>query len=268
VLLAALQAAINPVVLALENRAAVSSDTPQMLEALPPLANIVRYGNVRNTDAGLVRHVLDSLILRAAIGLSGACASLDDDAAQAMLPRIAAAHRAIRLVAEEAQQAEWLRALAGLAHLGGCHGLVAGLAARLRFDEQADELDTTAQLMSRALSAGNTPPMAAAWLEGFLNQNAMVLLHDQRLWNLVNQWVAELTEEHFALVLPLVRRTFAAFNPPERRQLGEIAKTADGGQLAAAPMQADEALDWRRAERPLPVLRALLGLPAGSFTHR
>ncbi|MFM8332843.1 MAG: DUF5682 family protein, partial [Candidatus Methylumidiphilus sp.] len=121
VLLADLEPAIGPVVQALENRAALSGDTVQLLEAIPPLASIVRYGNVRNTDSSLVRHVLDSLIVRAAIGLSGTCASLDDAAAQAMLPRIGGAHRAIRLVAEDAQQEDWLRALAGLAHLGGCH---------------------------------------------------------------------------------------------------------------------------------------------------
>lgn len=261
-LLASLESAINPVVNALENRAAVSGDTSQLLEAIPPLANIVRYGNVRNTDTGLVRHVLDSLIVRASIGLSGACASLDDEAAQAMSPRIASAHRAIRLVAEEALQEEWL---AALARLGGCHGLVAGLAARLRFDEQADDLDATAQLLGRALSLGNAPAMAAAWLEGFLNQNALVLLHDRRLWALVDQWVAGLSEDYFTQVLPLARRTFAAFNPPERRQLGEMAKSAGVGTAAAAQAQTDEALDWQRAERPLPLLRVLLGLSANPF---
>lgn len=214
---------------------------------------------MRKTDSGQVRHVLDSLIVRAAIGLAGACASLDDAAAQAMLPRIASAHRAIRLVAEDAEQEEWLRALGGLAHQGGCHGLVAGLAARLRFDEQVDNGDTTAQLLGRALSLGNAPAMAAAWLEGFLNQNALVLLHDRRLWALVDQWVAGLSGDYFTQVLPLVRRTFAAFNPPERRQLGEMAKSASGG-LSSAPPEASDELDWQRAERPLPLLRVLLGL--------
>ena len=256
VLLADLEAAIHRVVAALENRAAVSGDTPQLLEAIPPLANIVRYGNVRQTDTGQVRQVLDSLIVRAAIGLSGACASLDDEAAAAMLPRIASAHRAIRLVAGEALQEDWL---AALGRLGGCHGLVAGLAARLRFDEQADDWETTARLLGRALSLGNAPAMAAAWLEGFLNQNALVLLHDRRLWALVNQWVAGLSEDYFTQVLPLARRTFAAFNPPERRQLGEMAKTASGDHVSVE-LKADEGLDWQRAGRPLPLLRVLLGL--------
>ena len=47
----------------------------QLLQALPPLANVFRYGNVRQTDTALVAHMLDSLILRAAIALPLACAA-------------------------------------------------------------------------------------------------------------------------------------------------------------------------------------------------
>ena len=51
------------------------------------------------------------------------------------------------------------------------------------------------------------PLQAAAWLEGFLNRNAMVLLHDQQLWQLVNDWLCGLSEAHFTHILPLVRGT-------------------------------------------------------------
>jgi hypothetical protein len=259
VLLADLSAAVAPVVAALESHAAIASDAAQLLDAVPSLANIVRYGDVRGTDAGLVRHVLDGMIVRAAIGLSGACASLDDEAAAAMRGRIAAAHRAIRLAAGEAEQSAWLQALDRLARLDGSHGLVRGLAARLRFDERADDPDTTARHLGQALSIGPEPSAAAAWLDGFLNQSGLVLLHDETLWGLVDCWVAGLGDEHFLRVLPLVRRTFAAFNPAERRQLGEKAK---GSPAMAAGLPREAELDWERAERPLPLLRTLLGLPA------
>jgi hypothetical protein len=89
-----------------------------------------------------------------------------------------------------------------------------------------------------------------------LNQGALVLLHDDTLWGLVDGWVAGLGEEHFQRVLPLIRRTFSAFNPAERRQLGE--KAASGARRAAPVVEAE--WDWQRAERPLPLLRTLLGL--------
>jgi hypothetical protein len=258
VLLSDLQEAIGPVTLALENLAAVSSDIQQLLAAIPPLANVARYGNVRQTDVSMVEHLLDSLVPRAAIGLSGACTALDDDAAQAMHASIVATHQAIRLLSHEALREEWKQALRRIACLGSCHGLVCGLAARLLFDEQAETAEHTALRMSQALSIGNDPGPAAAWLEGFLNQSGMVLLHDPQLWAMVDGWLVALGEEHFTRVLPLLRRAFAAFSIPERRQLGERARRP----LSVAT--ASTLPDWNvtRAERALPLLRQLLGVNA------
>ncbi len=256
-LLADLQAAIAPVTQALENLAAVASDVAQLLAAIPPLTHIVRYGNVRNTDVAMVNAVLEGLIPRAAIGLSGACSSLDDDAAQVMREHIGATHKAVRLLADEELSGEWQEALQRVAHLGSSHGLICGLAARLLFDDQVENAEQTAIRMSQALSVGNDPGPAAAWLEGFLNQSGMVLLHDDPLWTMVDEWLASLVEEHFLRVVPLLRRTFATFNAHERRQMGERAQRP---AHKSASVQIDADWDAARAEQPIPLLRLLLGL--------
>ncbi len=67
VLLADLPPAIAAVGRALENQATVVSDIGQWLAAISPLAHVARYGNVRQTNAGMVEHLLDSLLPRAAM---------------------------------------------------------------------------------------------------------------------------------------------------------------------------------------------------------
>ncbi len=257
VLLANLAAAIAPVTHALENQAALASDVGQLLEALPPLSNIARYGNVRQTDANMVGHVLASLISRAAIGLSGACTALDDEAASDMRKRIVEAHAAIRLLNDADRAAEWHQALQRIAQPGASHGLLRGLTARLLFDAGIDAIEVTSQHMSQSLSLAVDPGSAAAWLEGFLNQSAMVLLHDAQLWNMVDQWLGGLKDEHFQRVLPLLRRTFSSFSAPERQQIGERAKRPSTASFAK-PGPAE----WhqKRAEGPIPLLETLLGL--------
>jgi hypothetical protein len=258
VLLADLEAAIAPVSRALEDLAAVASDVQQLLAAVPPLANVARYGNVRQTDAGMVEHLLDSLVPRAAIGLPGACSTLDDDAAQAMREHLVATHQALRLLARPNLKEEWQQALNRLTQLGSCHGLICGLASRLRFDEQVDSPEQTAQRMSQALSVGNDPGPAAAWLEGFLNQSGMVLLHDPQLWAMVDGWLGTLGDDNFTRELPLLRRAFAAFSMPERRQLGERAGRSPTTVLKTALPDWDAA----RAEQALTLLRLLQGVEA------
>jgi hypothetical protein len=87
-----------------------------------------------------------------------------------------------------------------------------------------------------------------------------VLLHDVRIWALIDGWLAGLGDDHFQQVLPLVRRSFAEFSRSERRSLGERAaqppKVEAAGAAASGP-------DWdvARVARALPLLHQLLGLP-------
>jgi hypothetical protein len=257
VLLADLDSAVAAATHALEDRAAVTGDAQQLLAALPPLANVFRYGNVRQTDAAMVSHVLDGLIVRAAISLPLAASSIDDAAADALRDKLLGAHAAIGLRQGEEQTERWQGALAQLAGQVGAHELLQGVATRLLLDAGTWSTEETAQALSRHLSAGAEPSKAAAWLDGFLNRNAVVLLHDAGVWRLVDEWLAGLSEDHFVRVLPLVRRTFSVFGAGERRDLGQ--RASQGAQAAVATLPA-ATWDEARAVLPLPLLRQLLGV--------
>lgn len=71
ILFADLPDAVGHATRMLEEKAATANDVGQLLEAIPPLAAIARYGNVRQTDAGMVARVLEGLIPRASIGCRG-----------------------------------------------------------------------------------------------------------------------------------------------------------------------------------------------------
>lgn len=255
ILLADLPDAITKVSHSLEDLAATSSDIVQLLNTITPLVQIARYGNVRNTDVILVNHIISGLVPRAAIALVPACQALDDDAANSLRKNILKAHQAIRLLDNDDLNTAWLATMASLARLGLYHGLISGLATRLLFDTQTEDTDAVQLRMSQALSIGIEPVTAANWLEGFLNDSGMILLHDDHLWQLVNNWLVSLHEDYFLQILPLIRRSFATFSAPERRQLGERAN-----QTSAAKPVLHMQIDQSRAEQTLPLLRQLLGV--------
>ncbi|HOJ20464.1 MAG TPA: DUF5682 family protein, partial [Armatimonadota bacterium] len=104
-----------------------------------------------------------------------------------------------------------------------------------------------------------------AWLEGFLKRSGLLLLHDKELWQVLDTWLTELSAESFAAVLPLLRRTFATFPAPERRQMGERVRLgkAAGSQVPGM----DAGFDAERAVSVLPLAARLLGIdwpPAGA----
>lgn len=259
-LLADLPTALGGAMHELENRAALTGDVPQLMRAIPPLAQVSRYSDVRKTDVAQVLHVLDGLVVRVCIGLGLACQALDDDAAQEMAERISQLHKAIRLADQSAHREPWRLTLRQVADADGIHARVRGLAARILLDERQDTAEEAAVHMSRALSRATAPESAAAWLEGFLSDGAAVLVHDDALFSLVDQWVSGLSADHFIQVLPLVRRTFATFPAPARRQIGERVRRDGGAVTPSGLAVSTRGWNMARAEALLPALRLILGI--------
>jgi hypothetical protein len=260
VLLADLPDAINYLMTRLQAEAALHSDVAHLMEALPPLANVLRYGNVRKTDTSIVSHVVDGLVARICINLPGACSSLDDDAAAQMYQRLNQVNRAIALLQNEEHMASWRQVLTQLADKeGDLHNLLAGRSCRLLLDAGIFEAKEAARRMGLALSTASEPPQAAAWVEGFLKEkaSALLLLHDDKLWQILDSWVTQLKDDTFTALLPLLRRTFSTFLAAERRQIGERVKRGDS-RLAAGVEERE--FDERRAETVLPLVAQLLGI--------
>ncbi len=257
-LLAELPEAITRVMHALENQAALTSDVSHLMDALPPLAAASRYGSVRQTDVSMLGHIVTGLVARICAGLGPACASLNDEAASAMLKRLNSTDAALGTLADEALRAPWTEALRRLAEKDGIHGLLAGRCVRLIFDTGNFSPEAAAAQLSRELSRANAPAQAAAWLEGFLGGSGLILLHQPALWGLLDGWLDSLNPEHFTEVLPLLRRTFSTFPSPERRQMGELARRGGTGS-SPRHLERDEDIDEARANLLLPTLAALLG---------
>ncbi|KAB1653861.1 hypothetical protein F8O01_14665 [Pseudoclavibacter chungangensis] len=211
---------VHDTVQELARRAAVQSDVSELLAAIEPLARVQRYGTVRGAASDEVRAILDATAVRAFVGLPGAATGIDDDAALRLRRTMESAHRGLSLIDEAELSAGWWQALGIVADRDTIPGLVVGRAVRMLLD--AGELDrgVVATRMSRRLSIAADPCDAAGWLDGFLAGDALVLVHDPQLLAIVDAWLAGAREETFDDLLPLLRRTFAAFEKPERALIG------------------------------------------------
>jgi Family of unknown function (DUF5682) len=255
VVLADLPDALPAVTSALEARSARTGDVQQLMTAVPPLARVLRYGNVRRTDATVVRGVVDSLLIRVCAGLPAACASLDDDAAAGMLTAFDAAEEAVTLVGTPEQVAAWRAAQRSVADLAAGQNLISGRCVRLLLDAGELEPDEAGQRLARVLSARAVPAQAVRWLEGFLRGSGLLLVRDRNLWKLLDDWLCGLSAESFDDVMPLLRRAFALFAWPERRQMAELVRGSSAAQVTTG---ADD-WDTSRISLIVPVLTAALG---------
>ena len=89
-------------------------------------------------------------------------------------------------------------------------------------------------------------------MEGFLSGGGLLLVHDDALLALLDDWLADIPADAFDNVLPLLRRTFGGFDAGERRAIGErIGRRHRDGVLLR--LQAEDVIQYLRLAdvRPL-----------------
>jgi hypothetical protein len=260
-LLADLADAYPPVLAALDTRAALDADVHHLMAAIPALARTLRYGDVRKTDVTGLAAVTASLLYRVCAALPSAAGSLSDEAARQLRDGMDGVHRAVGLLADDSLRERWLGTVESLAARPGLHGLPAGRLTRLLLDAGRLDGAEVRRRLRLPLTVGTPPALAAAWVEGFLSGGGLLLVHDEALLSLVDDWLADIPADAFDSVLPLLRRTFGAFDAGERRAIGD---RVAGGRSESADAAA--AIDAERAAGPLETLGALLGRRLTSTT--
>ena len=258
-LLADLPEAIDHIMKRLEQVAALSNDIPHAMEALPALAGVLRYGNVRQSDTAMVQQVVNGLVMRIVIGLPNACSALNDEAAEEMYQRLVKVHSALLTLQDAELLSAWNEVLVQLVDQQELHGVIAGRCCRLLFDQKLLEASEVERRMGLAIAPAVDPAKSMAWIDGFLRGSGLILLHNDELWRILNEWVSSVKTETFPQLLPLLRRTFATFTAPERSQIGALTRRGGVGKSSASA-GASTTLDEERARQVLPLVSQILGI--------
>lgn len=245
----------------LDELSASAVDVGEMLDTIPKLIRILRYGSVRALDFSHLEGILRVMVARSVAGGLQACSGIDETAADDLYNSLREVDQALMTLADEELRELWLAFLEELRTSSQVHPLLAGMATLLL--NQADRLSSEqiAHSLSYHSSVGMKPLDMAYWLEGFLRSSSTLLLLEDRLWELVNDWICGITAENFHELLPVLRRTFSEYSPAERRNLGEKARHYDGKRSSTQSVgMSTEPLDHAEAARVLPLLHLFLGL--------
>ncbi len=248
--------ALTVLVKALEHKAAVTKDIQYLMQALPPLVRVQRYGDVRNTASRMVELLLKNMLPRICIGLPMAANNLEEQASAVLFEQVLSVNRALLLLNDAAYLFDWQRALYQLVEWDSVAPNLRGIAVRLLLDSQELEVEQAADYLAYALSQSADNDTASRWLEGFLHGSGLLLLHNPDLWALIDAWLSQLQHHDFQQLLPALRRTFAAFAVAERQKMLELAKHGKIKQKTVLHS------DWNeeRVAEVRPLLKLMFGL--------
>jgi len=253
ILLSGLDQSLNLALDKLNELTTQHQDPSIILATLKPLITAIRYGSVRQFSMQHLHQLVEHLAIRLMLSLPNYCVQLNAEMAQQFAQQLQALYELLEQLQKDELQQLWQDTLQQLLYLEQMQGYLHGCCVRLAREQQLIDVEQTQGFLSRALSIGQTADYSAAWFEGFLTHQALLLIHEQSLWDAVSQWVNQLQEQQFIELLPILARTASSFSPAEAQQL--IQKVT---QKSTTVKQEVGALDIARAQMVLDEIYAYL----------
>ncbi|MEM7104431.1 MAG: DUF5682 family protein [Bacteroidota bacterium] len=248
---------IESLILKIDELAAISRDIQDLMASLSRLVKILQIGSARGMNKEVIRKVVKKLVPRICISLSKACAGLNEETSRKMFNHFMETNQAIGILNDPVFHDMWQTALTRLTAAKNINPILKGASTRILFDKGKLNVDETASLLSFGLSTANNSASSAGWIEGFLVGSGLLLIHQPKLWQIVDDWVAGIPEPEFVECLPLIRRSFARFSGPEKEQM---LKLASKGPMAASVFKENTTeINLERAEKVIPTLKLLMG---------
>ena len=224
------------------------SGFPSAAKGIANLAEVVRYGSVRDVDPAPLRPVLAQLYLRATLLVWGACVC-DDDAAKYVRQAMDRIHE-VAFIGEDGIDPEaWVKAIIDVAQADNRNPFLSGYANALLIERGRLSDDAIDHEVSRRLSPGTEASVGVGWFEGLVQRNRAALFMRKVLWRCLSDYVDQLDDDGFKRALLYLRRGFSSFSPGEvRRVVGLLAEAWKGGGEALA-RAVEKPLDKEALER-------------------
>jgi hypothetical protein len=235
---------------ATERLAATDDELASLARAARALSGLVSYGSSRGADAAaaeVITALCEKTFIRAVLRVEGACQG-DDAAVQPARQAVRILHE-LALAQPRIDRELWFTTAAQLARTDRIHPACSGLLAGLLYLAEKLTEDEVVALVSLRLSSLIDPRAGAAFLEGFLGVNALVLVKNRAVVGALDQFVQGIAKDHFRDVVPLLRRAFSGLGATERRYLLEnLLATRKIGASANAAAQVLAARDVAKLE--------------------
>ncbi|WP_437185814.1 DUF5682 family protein [Planctomicrobium sp. SH668] len=260
----AMQADLNSVfpilIERIQSASAISADVIQLMDALGPLASVIRYGDVRGTDTTQLKPIVSGMFARVCVGLFTACTGVNDELATTLVQSMSKTQDALDLLQQAELQDEWNLRIQRLA-FEDFHGLLSGSATRNLLERQLLDAAGLETLTRKALGPAQEIAYCAHWISGLFGGSSMLLIHQDSVWQVLDFWLLHLEESLFLEMLPVLRRSFAKFSVAERRVMAAKLKSMHRHSDSAdrnVPRQGTP-LHYERAAKVLPILAKILG---------
>ncbi len=240
----------------LSDAVALNQAVVDLMDTVLPLVNVMRYGNVRQTEVALVETVIEAALPRIFIGLPATCKHVNDEMADTLFAKMIAVNNAIQLLHNPAHTESWNHTLQSMIrHSLDIHRKLAGAICRMLMERKLLSPEQVGTNMNLELSSRLDHTQSARWLEGFLYGTGLLLIHNPVMIKIISDWLKDLKEDVFLEILPLLRRSFSEYSNPERASIARIVAAKDEIEI----QKYSDERNFQNIKHIEPILKTLLG---------
>jgi hypothetical protein len=180
-----------------------------LMRSVIALRNVLDRGSARNLDPLIVRTLIENMSIEVCASYTHQSRMLPLADAEQFLPDIPKFHMVLKSLENEAIQLAWKNALNELTqqteHVHQLHGI----SFRIYLDYCGSDPEIQKRIIRLIFSASDDPIGQAAWIQGFIYDNYLLLLFDPALLELLNNWLTSMDQDAFDSAMPILRKVFA-----------------------------------------------------------
>ena len=208
----------------------VNESSSVLLEIIPGLVNLIRYGDLRQTDTGSIHELLDRLIPNVSSYMTEFAAGVSDEDASEFTEVLLNYNHALDILGNSVYESLLNQALLVMIRSSHLAAEIHAAALRLLFDKHILDMELVSSFMKKELNRSLDWGRTALWLKGFLRSNPDLFVYNKAFRILVDAWVDQLPEQDFKAALPTLRKAFADMG---RNSVSELMKLLSGSEQKA-----------------------------------
>ncbi len=233
-------------------------DVAELSRLIRPLVAGISYGNLHDYDIQHTQQLVQLILPRMVFNFGHQCQGIQDEKARQMCEVMLTIHSSFYHLKDETLKQEWKEQVNRFSIDPTVHPIVRGKGISLSMDEEwMSEKDLSDRLIIEC-GDQHSPMNTALWIEGFLLTASAFHLNKDEMIQTLNEWLVQLTEEHFKAVLPLLRRSFSQIS------YGELVRIKRSVRKKENTPEKISLVDWTLREDLLEMVRKKLNFYSSS----
>lgn len=206
---------------ALTRQAMDTNDIFLLLDMFNGLSKILVSGHARHYDEDVLTGLRADILLPVVVRFRQDVNALSTEKASEIFESVLIADKYLYKIPVPDVMSQWQAELKAAAIVSHGVNAVHGLCLRLMSEKGLIDSKVTRQILQLVLSDTDDAPSTVNWLQGFFQNNFLILLYNEALWDNINSWLSKIDDTTFDAVLPLLRKVFSACDDGLRTRLFE-----------------------------------------------